>query len=350
MNYSLNIGEWNSVFAVPSSVVDKYIKLAGANSLKLLLFLLRHGGKEYTADKLKFELGFTETGELEDAALFWIQRGVLRYSNDEKATFSAAPEEPDRTAPLPSVKAVQTKENFSQQEEYIQPTIDDITPSKPAEKPVKVSPARVSSGEIASRIKNSDEVRMLFAEAEKIYGRPLRQRDNQTVIALVDHYGLPVGVALMLLTYCFKVNKGTPHFIELTASGWSADGIDSVEKADARIRALEKNNETEAHIREEFGISKEFSNKEKTLLRVWSDNWGFSEDMIKLAISKTIDSKGEFIANYANKILENWKKDNIMITEKAEKTEPTKPGEPVADGDSSFSTGSIMSDLISNYK
>ena len=42
MNYSLDAGAWNSVFAVPSSVVDKYIKLADGASLKLLLYLLRH--------------------------------------------------------------------------------------------------------------------------------------------------------------------------------------------------------------------------------------------------------------------------------------------------------------------
>lgn len=81
MKYSLNAGDWNSVFAVPSSVVDKYIKLANGNSLKLLLFLLRHGGEEFTEEKLNEELGFRERGELEDAALFWIQRGIVRYDN-----------------------------------------------------------------------------------------------------------------------------------------------------------------------------------------------------------------------------------------------------------------------------
>ena len=48
MNYSLDAGAWNSVFAVPSSVVDKYIKLADGASLKLLLYLLRHGGEQFT--------------------------------------------------------------------------------------------------------------------------------------------------------------------------------------------------------------------------------------------------------------------------------------------------------------
>ena len=90
MNYSLNAGEWNSVFAVPASVVDKYIKIAGENSLKLLLYLLRHGGKAFSEDKLRDDLGFHEAGELEDAALFWIQRGIIRYENDgeNRALFS----------------------------------------------------------------------------------------------------------------------------------------------------------------------------------------------------------------------------------------------------------------------
>ena len=47
MNYSLDAGAWNSVFAVPAGVVDKYIKLADGASLKLLLYLLRHGGESF---------------------------------------------------------------------------------------------------------------------------------------------------------------------------------------------------------------------------------------------------------------------------------------------------------------
>lgn len=339
MNYSLNIGEWNSVFAVPSSIVDKYIKLAGANSLKLLLYLLRHGGKEYSADKLKSELGFTEIGELEDAALFWIQRGVIRYTNSEETALSAAPEEVSRVYETADPSPAPEKE-------YVQQTIDDIRPLKPAEKTVKTTPARVSSGEIASRMNNSDEVRMLFGEAEKIYGRPLRQRDNQTLIALVDHYGLPAGVALMLLSYCFKVGKTSPNYIESTAAGWSEDGIDSIDKADARIRTLEKNNDIEARIRKEFGIGNEFTPKQKTLLRVWVEDWSFSEEMIRLAVSITLENTGKLSMNYTNKILENWKRDNITTPEEAESPK-AKPSQKK--NDSSFDVDSIMSKIISSY-
>lgn len=336
MNYSLNIGEWNSVFAVPSSVVDKYIKLAGANALKLLLFLLRHGGVEYSADKLKSELGFTEAGELEDAALFWIQRGVIRYTNnDEKTELSAASEE-----------TASHSEPAAQPMEYVQQTIDDITPESPAKQPIKTSPARVSSGEIASRMNSSDEVRMLFVEAEKIYGRPLRQRENQTMIALVDHYGLSAGVALMLLNYCFKANKTSPNYIESAAAGWSADGIDSIEKADARIRALEKNNELERRLRTEFGIPNEFTQKQKAFLRTWTEDWSFNEEMIRLAIDMTIENTGKFAMNYTNKILENWKRDSITSPEAAKLP---KTGAKAQSSEASFDVNSIMSKIISNY-
>lgn len=336
MNYSLNIGEWNNVFAVPSSVVDKYIKLAGANALKLLLFLLRHGGVEYSADKLKSELGFTEAGELEDAALFWIQRGVIRYTNnDEKTELSAASED-----------TASHSEPAAPPKEYVQQTIDDITPEPPAKQPIKTTPARVSSGEIASRMNSSDEVRMLFSEAEKIYGRPLRQRENQTMIALVDHYGLPAGVALMLLTYCFKANKTSPNYIESAAAGWSADGIDSIEKADARIRVLEKNNELERRLRAEFGIPNEFTQKQKAFLRTWTEDWSFNEEMIRLAIDMTIENTGKFAMNYTNKILENWKRDSITSPEAAKLP---KTGAKAQSSEASFDVNSIMSKIISNY-
>lgn len=349
MNYSLNIGEWSSVFAVPSSVVDKYIKLSSANSLKLLLFLLRHGGETFSADTLRDRLGFAETGELEDAALFWIQRGLLRYSKDEQ---TLAPVQ-ENNAP----EKIDDKAQITQaaHEEFVQQTIDDIPAPEQPKKPVKISPAHVSSGEIASRINGSADVSLLFKEAEKIYGRPLRQRDNQTVISLVDHYGLPVGVALMLLTYCFKINKGTPNYIGSVAADWSVDGIDSVEKADARIRALEKNDEAELQLREEFGLEKPFTPKEKTLLRSWIEELGFSKDMIKLAVDITIKNKGEFIANYVNKILHNWKDQSITTPERVKQAETGKPdgspkqGQSGKSGDSSFSVDNIMSDLISSY-
>lgn len=346
MNYSLNIGEWNSIFAVPSVVVDRYIKLAGANSLKLLLYLLRHGGEKFSENKLKADLGFVESGELEDAALFWIQRGIISYSNEENGELAAKAENKTPSAAAVYEVSSSTLPSPTEPAVYVQQTFtEDIPAPKP---PERTSPANVDSREIASRINTDPEIQMLFSEAEKIYARPLRPRDNQTIISLVDHYGLPSGVALMLLSYCFKVQKTSPNYIQTAAAGWAEEGIDSIEKADAKIRFLERQNDFEQRLRSALDMTSGFTPQQKKYLGVWTDEWKFSEEMILLACTKTIDQLGKWKASYTNKILENWKRDGISTPDAA--NAPRQPVMQAAPHSSSFDTSDIMSKIKSRYK
>ena len=52
MEYTLHMGPWSSVFAVPTALVDRYIKLAGKEQLQVLLWMLRHGGEAVQPDLL----------------------------------------------------------------------------------------------------------------------------------------------------------------------------------------------------------------------------------------------------------------------------------------------------------
>ncbi len=304
MNYSLNIGEWNSVFAVPSGVVDKYIKLASGNSLKLLLYLLRHGGESFSADRLSKELDFSEAGELEDAAAFWVQRGVIRMLGESEGQYTAAPDVSEKVEEENAIPAIQDM-----------PQAAAVSPKKES----KITPISVSSGEIASRILEDKNIKALFDEAEKLYAHPLRQRENQTIISLVDHYGLPVGVSLMLLQYCKKVDKLTPSYISAVASDWADNDIITLERAEERIRSLEKQIGIEERLREALDMKTAFTAPQKKYFRIWTEEWGFSEEMILLAINKTIEQIGNPKFNYTNKILENWKVDGITAPEQAEK-------------------------------
>ncbi len=328
MKYSLNAGEWNSVFAVPSSVVDKYIRLAGGNTLKLLLFLLRHGGEEFTEEALNAELGFRERGELEDAALFWIQRGIIRYDNGGGLT--AAHES--------NVNETKTAE---------------VSPALPKSKPVVVKPANVSSGEVADRISKDKELEMLFKEAELLYAHPLRQRENQLVISLVDHYGLTVGVALMLLKYCFKSGKTSPSYIQTVAADWAAEEIDTIELANARILSLEKQNGVEERLREAMEMTTKLSVKMRRYIKTWTEDWGFDENMVMLAYEKTIDQISEWKPEYANKILESWKNEGIRSPAAAEETAQLRKKKTVsvaASSSSSFDMNDVMSKIKNRYK
>ncbi len=327
MKYSLNAGEWNSVFAVPSSVVDKYLKLAGGNSLKLLLFLLRHGGEEFSEERLNSELGFKERGELEDAALFWIQRGIIRFDNGADSGLVSAAEIRDTTV-----------------------TVAETPADKPKAHPT-VKPVYVSSGEVAGRIASDKEIEMLFAEAERLYAHPLRQRENQLVISLIDHYGLPVGVALMLLNYCFKVDKTSPSYIQTVAADWSEEDINTIELANARILSLEKQNGVEGRLREAMEMTTKLSVKMRRYIKTWTD-WGFDEKMIMLAYEKTIDQIKEWKPEYANKILESWKSEGISSPDAVEQAAQQRKQTVMAgtNSKSSFNMNNEMNKIINRYK
>ncbi|MBE6722502.1 MAG: helicase DnaB, partial [Ruminococcaceae bacterium] len=57
MQYQSDSGIWNSVFAVPTAVVDYHLKLAGSVQLKALLWVLRQQGTAFTDNDLSQALG-----------------------------------------------------------------------------------------------------------------------------------------------------------------------------------------------------------------------------------------------------------------------------------------------------
>ena len=347
MEYSLNAGEWNKVFAVPSSIVDNYIKLASGNSLKLMLYLLRHGGETITEQRLKNDLGFDEFSELEDAALFWVQRGIIRAdSTDDKLELSA--------------DSNQSQKTDRQITDTDSP--DTASVNKPNIKQAK--PVVISNGEIAQELQNSPEMKMLFSEAEKMFSRPLKNSERQMIIQLSTHYGLPCEVSLMLLRYCFKIGKATPQYISKVAENWVNEEIMTVKLADEKIRSLEKQSAVESSICEALGLSSALSASNRTFIKTWAIDWGFSNEMIMIAYNKTIDAIGSWNFKYANKILENWKNNGITTPQAVEKsdneyknatntknqTSSKRPVTTTSGKSSSFDTERLKSRIMSNYK
>ena len=78
MEYRMNLGAWNSVFAVPCEVVDRHLKLAGALQLKVLLWALRHSGEAFTTAALAEATGASEA-DVRDAMLYWTENGLFRH-------------------------------------------------------------------------------------------------------------------------------------------------------------------------------------------------------------------------------------------------------------------------------
>lgn len=339
MNYSLNVGEWNSVFAVPSGVVDKYIKLAGGNSLKLLLFLLRHGGQEFSDAQLKEALGFRREGELEDAAQFWIQRGILRADG---GLLTAAADDAPLQETLP--------EAAIQQDKPLQPLNTSASVRAASDNGAVI----YTASDIAQRINTDPAIKYLFSEAQTLYGRLLKQPESRMILMLVDHYGLPAMVSALLLKYCFMIGKTSTGYIQSVAQTWADDGISTAAEADALLSKLEKRFAIEEKLREAMELKTKFSQKQLNFIKTWAEDWGFSLDMILMAHEITLDNTGSMSFSYTNKILENWKSAGVYTKQAAEQEraahKPAKSAQKAQSENSSIDVGGIMQDVLQKYR
>lgn len=330
MNYSLDAGAWNSVFAVPTSVVDKYIKLADGASIKLLMYLLRHGGESFTEEQLKNALGIRHDGELEDAAMFWFQRGIIRM---------------DEGTLIPTDDSAQER-------------LPEMESAGPEQKPSSIRKvADTGSGaviytsrDIAQRINTDSAVNFLFKEVQALYGRVLKTTESRMVLQLTDFYGLPAEVAVMLLKYCFRVGKTTPNYILATAQDWVNENIRTVSEADAHLLKLEKRFSVEENLRRAMDMKTKFSPNQLTYIKTWSEDWGFAEDMIILAYEITLDKTGSLNFSYTNKILENWKNSGIFNTADAKRESEERRSKSTKKKPDSSSSSIDMDDVMEELR
>ena len=83
MKYKIKYNNFSSVFAVPTSVVNNYIKLASGLALKVLLIILNSGSDLPTTSDLSLALCEQNEENIIDAINFWIQVGVLSPADAE---------------------------------------------------------------------------------------------------------------------------------------------------------------------------------------------------------------------------------------------------------------------------
>ncbi len=290
MNYKINLGGWNGVFAVPFEVVDKYIKLASSSSLKILLYFLRHSGEYPDILKIAADLSLSPD-DVADAMDFWRQVGLLTLAEGELVPAS------EISQPVNTQRTVQVKT----EEKSVDEQIDYAKLKTAALRAPEFSPA-----EIAQTVTDDEIINFLFKTCEALYGRPLKHAEQNALITITEHIGLPAEVTLTLVDYCFSINKSSPAFLKEAAMDWAENGINNLAAAEEHISALQKRYSSENKVKAIFGINRALTQKEKEFISVWFNDWGFSAEIVEYAYELNVNSKGKFSFPYINKVLESW--------------------------------------------
>ncbi len=309
MAYKIDFGGWGSVFAVPSSVVDKGLKLAGEAQLKVLLYLLRHSGDTLT-DELVAEALALHPEDVRDAIEYWSERGLLVSARD--------------TVTMPeSSDAEMSKESGTQ---VVQPeTFKTVEKPRPVSRPTKPEPRYV-----AKRLKADSNLVFLMDEAQRILGKVFSNSDTATLLMLHDTDGLPIEVILMLLEHCVQIGKGNMRYIERVGIQWGSDGITTINLAEEKIKQYSESTSAWGRVCAVFGIHLSGTPTKKQLeySGQWVNDWGFSEEMLRLAYERCVDAKGEMNLSYINGIIKRWNEQGLRKPEDVIKADsaPAKKG------------------------
>ena len=217
----------------------------------------------------------------------------------------------------PSAKTVSKVEvqKYPQKTEIKEPEPPKKTePEKPSDT-VMARPLRPDPIYVAKRISEDKEIESLLNEAQYILGRPVSPNENAGMIMMHDNDGLPCEVILMLLTYGASNQKGMRQ-IEAMGAAWAREGILTLEQADEKIRELEESKEAYRKVQSILGLEfRKPSQKEEENYTRWLNDWKFTDDMIKEAYDICINSKGKYIPNYVNTILQRWHQNGIRTVE-----------------------------------
>lgn len=281
----------NGAVAVPTDLIDKYLKLAPSASFKVLLFILRNPNGALDAEQISLCTGLTEN-DVKDCIDYWMQYDVIfddGEKNDEKAK--------EATGNVKQIGQISFEE---QKEEKTKIVVKSLPVKKPTQR------------EIAQRIAEDENITMLFREAQKIVGT--FGYDTQALLVMVyDYFGFSVDLIIMLLSYQKSEGNLSSLAIKKRAEEWAKNGIDTLEAAVAEISYLETIQKTYIEIKAFIEYDSDRPSPQiAKYLRAWAVNWGFSVEMILHALKESGRSFSE-----ANKLLKKWYALNIHDVESA---------------------------------
>lgn len=302
MSVRINLGSWGSIFALPTDVVDKHIKIASPLQLKVLLYLLRNSEKSYTYQQLA-EFFSVHKDDIADCVSFWVERNLLINADGELLPIMSESQGQSQTVTeLPKEEKPDVK--------FVQPRLT---------KPDIITAAQRVSADVS--------LQHLLSEVEVALAKPLSSGDTATVIMLYDSCGLPADVILMLVHYCVSVDKGNIRAIERIGVKWANEGINCIEAADNKIKQAKLSTKNWNTIKGVFGIGNVGSPTPKQLEYAdkWISVWHFSNEMLRKAYEVCVDTTGKMSLPYINKVLQRWYNAGVFNVDDIDKLDAKKP-------------------------
>lgn len=322
-----------SATSVSNIFIDEYMSDANGEFVKIYLYLLRLMNAPDAAFSIssiadKFE--HTEK-DIKRALCYWERMHLLRLEYDDKKNLTGICllDSVSRKTPPSAGSATEpeaTAETVSVFEEVIvtTPTMDAVTApvsdkastkANEAETMTKTTKAKAAmdkksySKDDIKQFRQNDSIAELFFITERYLGHPLNDTDVQIILHLYDGLGFSTDLIEYLIETCVSSGHKSLRYIEKVALSWKENNITTVEEAKLADSVHTKTYYT---VMKSFGISgRNLIPSETKLLKKWTTEYGFSEELISEACQRTVQAVHQPSFAYADSILTNWHKKQV---------------------------------------
>ena len=306
------------VTLISNLFLDKYMPRANGEYVKVYLYILRCSTMSdaiLSVDSIASSLELTES-DVTRALRYWDQTGILGVEfnsrnnlskivikdlrNDLPITFKLVPEVAT-TSTIASSTASPFKVDKLPVIAKPVANLDDSTEFVPKQR-------QFTTSELSTLTADEDIKELLYI-SQTYLGKTLSSTETNTILYFYDGLKFPIDLIEYLIEYCVSNGHTAMKYIETVALSWAKDNITTVDMAKARVASVKGNSYP---IMKAFGLSgRNLATSEQEFVIKWTDEYGFSLDMILDACNRTINTIHQPSFQYADSILQRWLKNGI---------------------------------------
>ena len=289
----------SNVTLVSNLFIDTYMPAANGSYVKVYLYLLRCISNSECNISISSIADSLEDSEKDiiRALSYWEKVKILTLvRNKENDIIKILLNDLNSTKDTNTMNRVDTTSNLLEREAAVTKETA-IHTDKPTYTPAQIK-----------ELTKNEEVKWVLKVVEIYLERFLKPADIQLILYLYESVGFSVELIMYLYEYCVSKNKKNPSYIEAVAISWAENGIDTVEKAENGAAIYNTNYNA---INKAFGLNRSPGAVERQFINKWLNKYGFSIDIIVEACNRTLLMVQKPDFKYADKILENWFKNNV---------------------------------------
>lgn len=328
---------------VSNLFIDEFLEDANAAQIKVYLYLLRTAGSATSVSDMADKFNYTEK-DICRALKYWEKNHLLSLNYDidgsvvgiqilPPSSFIRSNASAAHTMPVASLEAP-----YSQDKPYINPM--DMTYQNESVNAV-IREAMETSNPYAKPDYSADDLRafkeredtaQLLFVAEQYLCKTLSPSDIKSLLFISDVLGFSVDLIDYLLAYCADKDKKNFRYIETVAINWAEQGITTPAEAKSLNGRYDK---SVYSVMRALGKSAAPTQKEADYVRRWTNEFGFSTDIIMEACERCVMSTDKNRFAYADSILKSWREAGV-VTKKDIAAVDAKRTKPAKRSDSSY--------------